>query len=227
MTLRKPDKVAKETARDEAMNFHEAQENRSNEFWNVLESDEFAVKPKEDARSDAEIMKDRLRIKMRLLSLIEKYTRSLADGKSFNLPSGWSDECDWSDIKFILAFDTSFSYLPDEDDDDENGDKYSVVLSETDYLDGETAFRFDVIKACNRLVLNGAALAKRIGSDSYRLWTDALIKLGDRAESVQCQAADDIVSALVRIWADLQIWIFMNQSQNEKKVKPKTKKAKR
>ena len=37
MKLKEPDKVAKETVSDEIMDYAEAQENRANEFWKVLE----------------------------------------------------------------------------------------------------------------------------------------------------------------------------------------------
>ena len=37
MKLKEPDKVAKETVSDKAMDYADAQENRANEFWTVLE----------------------------------------------------------------------------------------------------------------------------------------------------------------------------------------------
>ena len=54
--------------------------------------------------------------------------------------------------------------------------------------DGESTFRYDVVKACDRLALAGAILAKRIGSDTYGLWRAAMIKLGDIRECEQCKA---------------------------------------
>ena len=94
-------------------------------------------------------------------------------------------------------------------------------------LDDETSFRYDVVKACDSLALIGAAFSKRFGSDAYRLWADAMIKLGDRNERVQYKAADDIFEALVRTWADLRTWIFMKSAYKPTKPKSKSRKAKR
>lgn len=234
MKLKEPDKVAKATVRDEVMDYAEAQENRANEFWKVLEL-YHPVTSVKDGRviRQTNHCPDCIRaahdaIKDIILRYLKRFSDALADGKCFDLPSGWGDEQNWNEIKFIIAFDTSFEYVPDdEEDDDENGEESSVFISETDYLDEESTFRYDIVKECDRLALVGAALAKRIGSDSYRLWADAMIKLGDRQESIQCKAVDDIVSALVRIWADLRTWIFMNPQHNAKKVKTKAKKTKK
>jgi hypothetical protein len=158
------------------------------------------------------------------LDYIGKYADALLRGKVFSLPSGLDDESNWELIKFIVAFDTTFEYYP-EDEEGERDDE--CCGPETDYLDEETAFRYDVVKECDRLVLAGAILAKRIGSDTYGLWRTAMIKLGNNRESVQCKAVDDIVNALELIWADLRTWIAMNPPHNAKKGKPKKRKTKK
>ena len=99
--------------------------------------------------------------------------------------------------------------------------------AETDYLDEETAFRFDVVQACDRLALQGAAFSKRFGSDAYRLWADAMIKLGDEYEEVQYKAADDIVAALAQTWADLRTWIFLKDAHKRQKSKSRSEKTKK
>ena len=95
---------------------------------------------------------------------------------------------------FIVAFDTSFEYSPEEETGGEE-DEEDCAGPESDYLDDETTFRYDVIKECDRIALAGAALAKQIGSDTYGLWRAAMIKLGDRSEEIQHKAVDDIVTA--------------------------------
>ncbi len=56
--------------------------------------------------------------------------------------------------------------------------------------------------ACDKLILAGATLARRIGSSSYRHWIDAMIKLNRLDEDEDYKAVDDIVAALVQLWAD-------------------------
>ena len=223
MKLEVPSEVTQKTESDEAMDFYDAQINRSNEFWNELEQDFFDISEEtEDKRSDAEVKEDRERIKKRLLERIGKIADAIAARKCFDLPTGVFDEDDWNDIKFILAFNTSFDYFPEKEDDGELSDD-----QETDYLDDETTFRHDVVKACDRLALEGAAFSKSIGSDTYALWADAMIKLGDKYEETQCKAADDIVAAIARTWADLRTWIFLKRAHKAKKSAPKMKKAKK
>jgi hypothetical protein len=221
MKLCEPDKVAFETDCDSAMDYCEAQENRSNEFWKVLETDVFGVDDPPEDRPDAEIMEAHRRIRKDTLEFLAKYADAIAQKRTFPLPSGFLDEKEWERVKFILAFDTSFTYFP-EDEDGSLSDN-----EESDYLDYETTFRYDVVKACERLTLEGAALAKQIGSGTYGLWTAAMIKLGDRSEKIQYKAADDMVNALIQTWADLDVWIFMNTPHNNKKRKSKTRKSKK
>ena len=222
MKLCEPGRIAEATESDTAMGLYDAQINRSEEFWKELERDFDFMEETEDTRSDHEIMEDHRRIEKSILDYLGKLADALGNGRPFNLPTKWHDEDTWNDIKFILAFNTAFDYLLENEEDGE----LSECL-ETDYLDHETSFRHDVVKACDRLALNGAALAKRIGSDTYALWADAMIKLGDQYEQVQCKAADVLVEALVRMWADLRTWIFMNPPHNAKKSKQKAVKGKK
>jgi len=214
--------VAQETQNGEALTFCEAELNRSDEFWDELEQDYYCPFEKtRDERSDEERKEDRDGIKARLLNYIGKFSRAIEGEMPFDLPCRDYDEDNWNNIRFILAFDTSFRYFPENEDSSLSDDE------ERDYLDDETTFRFDVVKSCDALALRGAALAKRIGSSTYRLWTDALIKLGDNKEEVQCKAAEDIVNALCELWADLRTWIYMKEADNLPKSTSDAKKAKK
>ena len=221
MKLREPDKVAFETGSDYAMGYCEAQTDRADKFWNVLEADIFGVDDPPEGRSESEIMEAHLRIRKDTLDSLAKYADAIAQKRTFPLPSGIFDQADWESVKFILAFNTSFDYFPEDEDGAISED------AESDYLDYETSFRYDVVKACKRLALEGAALAKHIGSATYGLWTAAMIKLNDCSEEIQHKAADDMVNALIQTWADLEVWIFMNTPHNGKKHKPNLRKPKK
>ena len=226
MKLCEPDKVAFETDCDSAMDYCQAQENRSNEFWKVLETDVFGVDDPPEDRPDAEIMEAHRRIKRNTLEFLAKYADAIAQKRIFTLPNGFLDEKEWERVKFIVAFDTSFEYSPEEETGGEE-DEEDCGGPESDYLDDETTFRYDVIKECDRITLAGAALAKQIGSDTYGLWRAAMIKLGDRSEKIQHKAVDDIVTALELTWADLRTWIFQNPPHNKQKRKPRKNKPKK
>ena len=218
----KLNEIVNETQNREALNFSDAESNRSKEFWGKLERDFYLPSEEsKDSRSYSEMEGDRDKIKADMLNYIGKFSRAIESEKPFDLPCRYDDEDNWNNIKFVLAFDTSFDYFPENEDLSLSDDE------ERDYLDDETTFRYDVVKACDALALRGAALAKRIGSDSYRLWADAQIKLGDQLEGVQCKAAEDIVNALCELWADFRTWIYMKESHNLPKRKAEAKKAKK
>ena len=148
----------------------------------------------------------------------------LAQRKVFTLPTWLDDESNWQLIKFIVAFDTTFKYYPDDDEEEREDDGCGP---ETDYLDEESTFRYDVVKACDRLALAGAILAKRIGSDTYGQWRETMIKLSDPDESVQFKAVDDIANALELIWVDLRTWIHLNDVHSNAESKKKPLKSKK
>ena len=204
---------------DEVVDFDSAQSRREEEFWTWLAEDkpysfEDVTHPDEEECEH---------IKQHIFRFIKEVTRPIAEGRYFDIPNKHYDIEDWVNIKFVIAFDPSFIYYPTKDDSDE----LDTECSERDYLDGITSFRYDVIKAIDGLALRGAALAKHIGSDTYRTWTDAMIKLADENEKVQCKAIEDVTAAIERIWADLRTWIFEKQADKPKKSKPKAKKAKK
>ena len=67
---------------------------------------------------------------------------------------------------------------------------------------------YDVIKECNKYILEGAALCKRIGSPAYDTWIEAMITLNDRYQgATPYKAVDLIAKAYPRTWADLCTWI--------------------
>ncbi len=228
MKLKEPDKVAFEFDYSDDLSFDEAKKNREQEFWqtlglNGLPDALFFDSHKAKKHTLSEIEDDHANLRNRLLSYLKGYELAFASGKCFEPPCHRHDCWLWECVKFILAFDTTFRYIP-EDFLDANDD---VDYSETDYLDNETTFCYDVIKACDQLAIAGAALAKRIGSESYGLWTDAIIKLTELDNAARCKAADDIVSALFQTWADFRIWIYMNPPHNAEKSEKRSKKSKK
>ena len=225
MKLNEPDKAAFDCHNSFADPFYEAQESRAQDFWDVLEKDDFQTASKDGnaKRTWQEIEKRHAAIRKSVLDFLGKYADDLAQKRIFRIPDRWYDKETWNNIKFIVAFDTSFDYTPDEFLDAHDDDDHS----ETDYLDGETSFRCDVVKACDRLALEGAALSKKIGSETYCLWADAMIKLESDYEEIQYKAVDDLLTALVRLWADLRTWNFMNPHHVAKKTTKKRKKSKK
>ena len=222
MQLGEPKKIAFESDNDWTMDFWEAQGDRSDDFWNGLEKELYPYdRDDKEKRSYEKTIHVRNGLKKVILEGLTKYVDAIADEKCYRLPTDLSDLHFWQAVKFILAFNTSFKYFPEDEDGNQEEE------SETDYLDEETTFRFDVVTTCDRLTLEGAAFSKRIGSDSYQLWADAMIKLGNQYEEEQYKAADDIVAAMMRTWADLRTWIFMKDAHKAKKAKPKAKKAKK
>ena len=223
MKLREPDMVAFEYSDHEAMEFWDSQRTRSQEFWGKVEAHLKDIIAGRKAKADeghAFTMKV-------YFDYIGKYTDALSQGKSFSLPAGFSAEHTWNLIKFIIAFDMRFEYYPDKDDlEKEDGEEESCD-PETDYLDDESTFQYDIVKACSRLALAGAILAKRIGSDTYGIWRAAMVKLGSHDGTMQCKAVDDIVNALELIWADVEVWIAMNQPHAAKKRAAKKRKVKK
>lgn len=230
MKLGEPNKIAFESDSTAMMDFDEARKNRSDEFWEVLIDGFGIVSAKDnqpfDKSKHCSVCYETVRnaIKEAAIDPLNRFATAIAGKKIFDLPCGKANLFFWRNIKFIIAFNTSFEYYPESEDDGELG---TTDWTETDYLDEETAFRYDVIKACDKLALEGAAFSMRIGSDTYRLWSDAMIKLGDTDISVQYKAVDDIVAALARTWADLRTWIYKNRASNSKKTRLRSKKAKK
>ena len=223
MKLKDPDWVTVANDNCDSFGFYGAQDKRAESFWDVLERDFLTGESPEKGRTDAEINENHAQIKRDMLDTINGLADDLANKKIFSPLSFLDAEDTWEKIKFILAFDTSFSYVPEEHQDARDWRDHV----ETDYLDGETTFRYDVVKACDRLAIEGAACAKLIGSDTYQLWTDAMLKLAHWNEQVQCKAADDIINALEQIWADLRTWIHMNAPHSKAKPAKKPHKSKK
>ncbi len=224
MKLKEPDKVAFDSESDETMEHDAAQEFRANEFWQELERKYVyrlakADKPQPPMSDPARIQFRRTYIRKDILEFLGDIASALMNGESKSLEvKTWHDIGRWESIKFILAFDMTFCYRPDDLSEFEDG-------SDSDYLDIETSFRFDVHIACDKLILAGATLARRIGSSSYRHWIDAMIKLNRLDEDEDYKAVDDIVAALVLLWADQRTWIFMQPPQNANNLAEKTLEA--
>ena len=215
--FREPEKVAFEPLTNCFVDKKEAAENRSNEFWGELEE---SLQAKVGKVYDPHYSRNL--IKKEILDYLKRSTAALSNGTEKGISLwAWSDESVWENIKFIVAFDMDYEYL-EEDDEVEDG------FMESDSLDDEAGFRYDVIKECNSYILEGAALCKRIDSPAYDTWIEAMITLNDRYEgATPYKAVDLIAKAHPRTWADLCTFIHMNPPQNEKKKTAKKKKAKK
>jgi len=153
MKLGEPKKIAFESDNDWAMDFWDAQKNRSSEFWKELECafDVVGVKDnKPFSETDhcsvcTKIVHDK--IKECTLQPLIRLSKAIADEKHFDLPCGIAHMEFWQAVKFILAFNTSFDYFTEDEDGNMTDEQ------ETDYLDDETTFRYDVVKACDRLAV--------------------------------------------------------------------------
>lgn len=205
-----PYKVAFQTENTEPLSIGEARFRRAGEFWGELEE---SVLVKVGHDNDPDCLRGL--IKKDVLRYLDDGAKMIAAGpnRPFALWN-WLDEDMWQCVKFIVAFDTKFHYIPDETDEDgEDG---------VDYLDDESAFRYDVIKKCNDYILEGAALAKRIGSSAYDLWVEALVRLNDEYDGSESYKAVDMIShAFARTWGDLQVWFHMNKTtKRARKTKP-------
>ena len=97
-----------------------------------------------------------------------------------------------------------------------------------DYLDEEAAIQFDMMKACTSYILEGAALAKRVGSPAYDKWVDALVMLNDVYHCSQNYKAIDLIAeAYARTWGDVRTWIHIKERDNLKKMKKIAKNKKK
>ena len=212
-----PEKVAFEPLTNCFVDKKEAAQNRSNEFWGELEE---SLLVKVGQANDPEYSRNS--IKKEILGYLKRSTAMLSNGTEKGIPLWlWSDESIWENIKFIVAFDMDYAYL-EEDDEEEDG------FMESDSLDDEAGFRYDVIKECNSYILEGAALCKRIDSPAYDMWIEALVKLNDTyIGSKPYNAVDLIDKAYSRTWGDLCSWIHRNQAHKSKKTVKKMAKRKK
>ena len=213
--FREPEQVAFEPLTNCFVDKKEAAENRRNEFWGELEVSHLAQVIDDPNYSRNSIKKD-------ILDYLKRSTAALSNGTEKSIPLWvWSDESIWSNIKFIVAFDMDYVYI-EEDDEVKDG------FMESDSLDDEAGFRYDVIKLCNNFILEGAALCKRIDSPAYDTWIEALVKLNDTyTGSKPYNAVDLIDKAYSRTWGDLCSWIHRNQAHKSKKTAKKNVKRKK
>ena len=180
--FREPEKVAFEPLTNCFVDKKEAAENRSNEFWGELEE---SLQAKVGKVYDPHYSRNL--IKKDILDYLKRSTAALSNGTEKGISLwAWSDESVWENIKFIVAFDMDYEYL-EEDDEVEDG------FMESDSLDDEAGFRYDVIKECNSYILEGAALCKRIDSPAYDAWIEALVKLNDTYIGSKPYSAVDLI----------------------------------
>lgn len=189
----------------------EALQLRSTQFWDYVH-DESNV----DERKKHSFRKSTIE---EIFNYLQERKRYLTECISTEVLYLWAeyDQYMWERIKFILAFDTQYSYFSEEENQDVG-----------DYLDEEAAIQFDMMKACTSYILEGAALAKRVGSSAYDKWVDALVMLNDVYYcSENYKAVDLIAEAYARTWGDFHVWIHINKSDNSKKKKKNTKNKKK
>lgn len=176
---------------------------RSKQFWDyILEDDE-----------------DKTSAIQYILNYLAKETKLMAEAPlkcNLNL-WGVFEEITWGNIKQIIAFNTSYYYYSEEENDEVS-----------DYLDYEGGVRYDVIKAFTSYILEGAALAKRVGSPAYDKWVDALVMLKDEYNgSKNYKSVDLVAEAYARTWGDVHAWIHINGYDKFKKTKKKGKNKKK
>lgn len=111
-------------------------------------------------------------------------------------------------VMFIVAFDTGFRYTPADPEDKKEP-------QDSDTLSGEAAFQMEVRTALDKYLLEGAALAKKVDSQSYETWAKALITLADvtneryergEIEAAMLEVMQLAVSAQQQLWVDVRIF---------------------
>ena len=207
MKLKEPVRAAFKTAASRKLDWESAQNIRREEFWKEIHkvyAFESVDPDKKHVPCEGCFRAIRDAIKKQILNFINSQTAAISQGdrRAFDLLGLENDWNVWQCIKFIIAFDMSFIYEADSYEDD---DECFIE----DYLDDEALFQYDVIKACDSLLVEGASLAKRIGSDSYRTWTAALTKLNMKCDD-RYKAVDGLTDAIIQIWPDTRVWIAMN-----------------
>ena len=211
--LKEPSKVAFGTLSEEIMDHDDAEMNRTEEFWEELEK-QFDIRIRVKEKTTWSI---RDAIKDEVINHLENFQKQLAQGMENGMRL-WSclDIYKWESIKFIIAFDTNYTYF------DENNNDHD------DYLDSVGSFRWDVIHGVEKVILEGASLAKQIGSPAYDTWIEALVQLKELFfVSENYKAVDLIAQAYPRTWGDLCTWIYMKEAQKATKKRKITKKSKK
>ena len=117
-------------------------------------------------------------------------------------------------IMFIIAFDPAFEYLLEDDEDSDDDEKTKRYLdTDRDVLYDVNNFKIDVTNALDAYILNGAALARNVGSASYAIWTKAMIALSDlmngvaeaeEADNTARVAVESVIEAQRQLWADIR-----------------------
>ena len=222
--LKEPSKVAFNSLEEVLRGKEESLNARLNDFWTEFEDDlTYKIKSLKDVNLAREWFKNNI------LDYLRTSVSRLQNSMDYGIQLWKSgDEEVWERIKFIIAFDTEFSYIEYDVEEGEEIDYDNDVSWVSENLYDEEAFRFDIIKECNKYILEGAALCKRIGSPAYDTWIEAMITLNDRYQgATPYKAVDLIAKAYPRMWADLCAFIHLNPPHNEKKKAVKKKKAKK
>ncbi len=173
-----------------------------------------------------------------VMDLLSDGIKAFAQGECETPDCRVSRATAWLILYFILAFDVEFTY-------DVNADIYPSTPEEdlpdaidctfcSDRLEEEGALQAKLAEMLDDYIVEGAALAKKIGSDSYTTWKKALIELDKLSKSttyitvmkgtilrlgetynIHDEAKgviENIMQAQLSLWADLHIWKRMNRS---------------
>ena len=189
---------------------------RNDEFWNPLFEQFFIfdLVDEESTTREAELCERRKTIKRDVLKLLKDGANVFSKGEC-PLPVRFKSSQElFEAIMFILAFDPAFEYLLEDDEDyDDDEEAYNPWNTDTDILHDVNNFKIDVSNALDAYILNGAALARKVGSASYAIWTKAMIALSDlmngvaeaeEADNTARVAVESVIEAQRQLWADIR-----------------------
>ena len=183
-----------------------AKERRTDEFWRPILRMFFCGYDRQPANPSLDVER-RKNVRLHILKVLKEGADSFANGVC-RLPLEFDSKRQLLEVvMFVIAFDATFEYrLKDPDDESDPGD--------TDTLLDESVFQRDVRTALDAYILEGAKLAKRTGSCSYEMWTEALIVLGNVARASFNAAEIEntvremivlVVAAQEKLWADMRV----------------------
>ncbi len=229
----KTSKTEKATRRSYAKPFA-TREKKEIEFWEPLaklydskEWDENGPVPKFYTELRSDVRRD-------CVDRFAFYAQTVADGKC-PAPFAYTSSPDWlTVVRHVISFDLNYEYVPDITDE-----LYPYTNIET--LEVEGNLQNDTISAIDKYLVEGAALAKRINSESYSTWTKAIIALErlrdlnshalwptftwpDAKENSYEKATEVIDLALfaqAQLWADWRVWNRLHRENKSETLRTK------
>ena len=195
----------KDTKKSVAMPHDAAMKQRRGEFWHPVLKVFYTGY---DKHPDAAIDVKRYNVvREHVLKALEEGAEEFAKGNC-RFPLQYDTRRQLLEVvMFVCVFDVDFKYTPPNPED-----KREPV--DFDTLNGEAAFQMEVRSALDKYMLEGAKLAKKVGSASYATWTKAMIALADvvnaRYEKSEVEGAirevmQLVVAAQQQLWADVRV----------------------